>query len=170
MKRKLSLLLIFALLLGLLGCSAAETPGIPTTTPTQQVTEAPTQAPTEAPTESPLDEDGSYTTKEDVALYLHIYGRLPSNFMTKNEAKQLGWKSGSLERYAPGKCIGGDVFQNREGLLPKKSGRTYYECDIDTMGSYGNRGSKRIVYSNDGLVYYTSDHYESFTLLYGDPS
>ena len=116
-----------------------------------------------------LPEDGSYTTKEDVALYLHIYGWLPNNFMTKSEAKQLGWKSGSLERYAPGKCIGGDVFQNREGLLPKKSGRTYYECDIDTLGSYGSRGSKRIVYSNDGLVYYTADHYDSFTLLYGEP-
>jgi guanyl-specific ribonuclease Sa len=88
--------------------------------------------------------------------------------MTKSEARKLGWQSGSLERYAPGCCIGGDVFGNREGLLPKKDGRIYYECDIDTMGG-GSRGAKRIVYSNDGLVYYTSDHYGSFTLMYGEP-
>ena len=73
-----------------------------------------------------------------------------------------------MERYAPGKAIGGDTFQNREGLLPKKSGRTYKECDIDTLGK-SSRGAKRIVFSNDGLVYYTDDHYKSFTLLYGEP-
>lgn len=112
-----------------------------------------------------LDPDGSYTTCEDVALYLETYGELPDNFITKNEAKALGWEGGSLEPYAPGKCIGGDKFGNYEGLLPKESGRTYRECDIDTLGA-GSRGAKRIVYSNDGLIYYTEDHYESFTLLY----
>lgn len=116
-----------------------------------------------------LDKNGSYTTKEDVALYIHIYGCLPPNFMTKSQARDYGWKSGSLEKYAPGYCIGGDVFKNREGLLPNAPGRVYRECDIGTLGSYGSRGSKRIVYSNDGLIYYTSDHYESFTLLYGAP-
>ncbi|MBQ7416317.1 MAG: ribonuclease [Oscillospiraceae bacterium] len=120
------------------------------------------------PTEPLLDPDGTYTSKEDVALYIHLYGKLPSNFITKSQARNLGWKSGSLERYAPGKCIGGDTFQNREGLLPKKAGRTYKECDIGTLGK-SSRGAKRIVFSNDGLVYYTSDHYESFTLLYGEP-
>ena len=119
------------------------------------------------PTEPALDPDGSYTTKEDVALYIHLYGKLPSNFITKNQARNLGWSGGSLERYAPGKCIGGDRFGNREGLLPKASGRTYTECDIDTLGK-SSRGAKRIVFSNDGLVYYTDDHYESFTLLYGE--
>jgi guanyl-specific ribonuclease Sa len=101
-------------------------------------------------------------------LYIHLYGRLPRNFITKSEAKKLGWSGGGLERYAPGKCIGGDTFQNREGLLPKKAGRTYTECDIDTLGA-SSRGAKRIVFSNDGLVYYTADHYESFTLMYGTP-
>ena len=62
--------------------------------------------------------------------------------------------------------IGGDRFYNKEGLLP--SGHTYYECDIGTTGGR-NRGAKRIVFSSDGLVYYTNDHYESFTLLYGEP-
>ena len=114
-----------------------------------------------------LAEDGSYTTKEDVALYLHLYGYLPKNFITKKEAQTLGWPGGDLAPYAPGKCIGGDRFGNYEGLLPAKKGRSYQECDIDTLGAK-ERGSKRIVFSNDGLIYYTPDHYESFELLYGE--
>ncbi len=114
-----------------------------------------------------LPENGSYTTKEDVALYIHTYGRLPDNFITKKEAQDLGWPGGNLEPYAPGMCIGGSRFGNYEGLLPEAKGRTYTECDIDTLGAK-SRGAKRIVFSNDGLVYYTGDHYESFELLYGD--
>ena len=72
-----------------------------------------------------------------------------------------------MEKYAPGHAIGGDAFGNREGLLPKAEGRIYYECDIDTNGA-NSQGAKRIVFSNDGLIYYTDDHYESFTLLYGE--
>lgn len=112
-------------------------------------------------------EDGVYTTRDDVALYIHLYGHLPENFITKKQAQELGWNGGSLEPYAPGKCIGGNRFGNYEGLLPEKSGRTYTECDIDTLGA-NSRGAKRIVFSNDGLIYYTDDHYESFTLLYGE--
>lgn len=118
--------------------------------------------------EEVLPEDGEYTSKDDVALYIHTYGKLPGNFITKKEAQKLGWPGGSLESYAPGKSIGGDNFGNYEGLLPKKKGRKYYECDIDTKGK-SKRGAKRIIFSNDGLVYYTKDHYESFELLYGDP-
>lgn len=114
-----------------------------------------------------IDEDGAYTARDDVALYLYTYGRLPKNFITKAEARSRGWTGGSLEKYAPGMSIGGDSFGNREGLLPKKSGRKYFECDIDTKGK-SSRGAKRIVYSSDGLIYYTDDHYESFTLLYGE--
>ena len=114
-----------------------------------------------------LDEDGWYYSAEDVSLYLYLYGCLPDNFITKNEARELGWDGGSVEKYAPGCAIGGDKFGNREGLLPKADGRQYYECDIDTDGE-NSRGAKRIVYSNDGLIYYTEDHYESFTLLYGE--
>ena len=117
--------------------------------------------------EPTIDRNGSYTTKEDVALYIHTYGCLPSNFITKKEAQALGWEGGSLEPYAPGKCIGGNYFGNYEGLLPEKSGRTYTECDIDTLGAK-SRGAKRIVFSNDGLIYYTADHYETFELLYGE--
>ena len=121
----------------------------------------------ESKSEPQIDEDGSYTAKEDVALYIYTYGKLPKNFMTKSEARELGWEGGSLERYAEGCCIGGDKFGNREGLLPKANGRQYYECDIDTLGA-SSRGAKRIVFSNDGLIYYTEDHYESFELLYGE--
>ena len=115
-----------------------------------------------------LDPDGSYTTKEDVALYIYSYGCLPSNFITKEEARDLGWEGGGLDDYAYGKCIGGDRFGNYEGLLPEESGRKWTECDIDTMHK-DSRGAKRIVFSNDGLIYYTNDHYESFVLLYGEP-
>ncbi len=114
-----------------------------------------------------LPEDGTYSSRDDVALYIHTYGHLPGNFITKKEARELGWSGGSVEEYAPGKCIGGDHFGNFEGLLPEKSGRSYTECDIDTLGSSG-RGAKRIIFSNDGLIYYTDDHYASFTLLYGE--
>ncbi|MBQ8724644.1 MAG: ribonuclease [Oscillospiraceae bacterium] len=118
-------------------------------------------------TEVTIDEDGVYTSKEDVALYIHIYECLPDNFITKKEAQALGWSGGSLEPYAPGMCIGGNRFGNYEGLLPEEDGRTYTECDIDTLGAK-SRGAKRIVFSNDGLIYYTEDHYESFELLYGE--
>ena len=122
---------------------------------------------TETSEAPPVDEDGSYTTKEDVAQYIHLYGHLPRNFITKREAEKLGWPGGSLEPYAPGMCIGGSRFGNYEGLLPEAEGRTYTECDIDTLGAE-KRGTKRIVFSNDGLIYYTEDHYETFELLYGE--
>ena len=113
-----------------------------------------------------IEENGEYSSKDEVALYIHTYGHLPSNFITKNEAKNLGWDSskGNLWEVAPGKSIGGDKFGNREGLLPKADKRQYYECDIDFDGGY--RNEKRIIYSNDGLIYYTGDHYSSFTQLY----
>ena len=111
-----------------------------------------------------IDENGSYDSKEEVALYIHTYGRLPGNYITKNEAENLGWTGGSVDKYAPGKCIGGSRFYNNEKKLPNKSGRKYYECDIDTIGA-SSRGAKRLI-SNDGYIYYTDDHYETFELLY----
>ena len=114
-----------------------------------------------------IDENGTYDDKESVALYLYTYGKLPSNYITKKEAQDLGWTGGSLEKYAKGKCIGGTYFGNYEGALPTKKGREYHECDIDTLGK-SSRGAKRIVYSNDGLIYYTEDHYETYELLYGE--
>ena len=118
--------------------------------------------------ETEVEEDGTYTSKEEVAEYLHTYGHLPSNFITKKEAKKLGWvsKEGNLWEVAPGMSIGGDYFGNYEGILPEAEDRDYYECDIDFDGTY--RKGKRIVFSNDGLIYYTEDHYETFELLYGE--
>ena len=110
-------------------------------------------------------EDRTYSSKDKVALYIHAFGHLPSNYLTKDEAEALGWTGGSLDKVAPGKSIGGDWFGNYQGKLPKAKGREWHECDIGTQGK-SSRGEKRIVYSNDGLIYYTSDHYETFTRLY----
>ncbi len=108
------------------------------------------------------DRDGSYYDVKNVVLYLEAYGRLPGNYITKTEARSLGWEGGSVEEYLEGAAIGGDRFGNYEGLLPDAEGRTWTECDIDTLG-YGSRGSRRLVFSSDGLYYYTADHYESFS-------
>lgn len=115
-------------------------------------------------------ENQTYFSKDDVASYLHLYGHLPDNYITKQDAQKLGWESsqGNLWDVAPGKSIGGSRFGNYEGLLPESDSRQYYECDIDYNGGF--RNEKRIVYSNDGLIYYTEDHYESFELLYGEES
>lgn len=194
-KRLTAWLLLIAMLLSLTGCgalSALDDALLDQTRPLYEITEpdtsdaalpdstedalpdelpeevSGTETDEEIPDASPaIAEDGSYTTKEDVALYIHTYGRLPDNFITKKDAQALGWTGGSLEPYAPGKCIGGSHFGNYEGILPEKEGRSYTECDIDTLGA-DKRGAKRIVFSNDGLIYYTEDHYESFELLYGE--
>ena len=109
-----------------------------------------------------------YFAPDDVALYLHVFGSLPPNYLTKDEARALGWDSsaGNLDEVAPGMSIGGDRFGNYEGRLPDAPGRTWTECDVNYDGGY--RGPERIVFSNDGLIYYTADHYEHFTLLYGE--
>lgn len=184
MKRVFTFLLALMLALSLAACAAAPQsapavdeslpeltllPDAPedAAAPSDETNEADAQAPPEAVEEATLPEDGVYDSKEDVALYLHLYGHLPDNYITKKDAEALGWTGGSLEPYAPGKCIGGSRFGNYEGLLPAAEGRRYTECDIDTLGA-GSRGAKRIVFSNDGLIYYTGDHYASFELLYGE--
>lgn len=134
--------------------TSAETKAIITTAVTDELTVT-------IPEDAIIAEFGEYTSKDDVALYIHIYGRLPKNFITKEDAQKLGWSGGGLDSYAYGKCIGGDKFGNYEGYLPKKKNRIYYECDIDTLHAE-SRGSKRIVFSNDGLIFYTEDHYDNF--------
>ena len=115
-----------------------------------------------------IDEDGWYNTKDEVALYIYTYGELPDNYLTKNEARDRGWdsKKGNLWDVADGMSIGGDRYYNNDDQLPEQKGRKYYECDINYEGGF--RGGERIVFSNDGLIYYTGDHYESFELLYGE--
>lgn len=146
--------------------NASSRPTAAPSTPKAETPAASAPSSNAAPEEEQLlPEDGSYTTKEDVSLYLVQYGHLPSNFITKKEAQKAGWSGGSLEKILPGKCIGGDRFGNYEGLLPAAKGRTWTECDINTLGAK-SRGPERIVFSNDGLIYYTGDHYDSFTQLY----
>lgn len=171
MKKQLTAwLLALVMLFSLVGCGADAPEQDDSSLPQQEQQDA-QNAPSEdadTPDETAqIDEDGSYTTKDDVALYIHTYGHLPDNFITKKDAQALGWPGGSLEPYAPGKCIGGSRFGNYEGLLSEADGRTYTEGDIDTLGA-DSRGAKRIVFSNDGLIYYTEDHYKSFELLYGE--
>ena len=107
----------------------------------------------------------AYTDKDHVAAYIHVYKTLPPNYITKGQATKLGWKTkGTLDQVAPGKSIGGDRYGNYEKKLPDKQGRVWKECDIDYMK--GNRNAKRICFSNDGLIYYTSSHYQKFEKLY----
>ena len=168
-KNKLLPILLAVLLLAgyfFFGGGESPVPVPESTAPAVAVTAAP-EAPapeTETQPES-IDEDGSYTTKEDLALYIHTYGHLPGNFVTKEEARAAGWEGGGLDEVLPGMCIGGDRFGNREGLLPEATGRSWTECDVNTLHAK-SRGAERIVFSNDGLIYYTGDHYDSFELLY----
>ena len=113
-----------------------------------------------------VEENGNYTSKDDVALYIHTYGKLPLNYITKAKAQEMGWdpEKGNLSDVLPGMSIGGSAFGNYEGNLPRATGRRYFECDIDYEGGY--RGAKRLIYSNDGLVFYTEDHYKTFEQLY----
>jgi len=180
--KKLLPVLVLALVLIWLWLPETDTAPVPTAAPTSELSlltpspasprpskaPAPTPKPTPAPSADTqtVREDGTYTGKDDVALYIHTFGHLPSNFIKKKDAEAAGWSGGSLERVLPGMCIGGDYFGNYEGQLPKAKGRRWTECDIDTLGAK-SRGSKRIVFSNDGLIYYSPDHYESFEKLYG---
>lgn len=127
-------------------------------------TQAITTAALDASTQSSVTvvQGGSYYSLEEVVVYLSEYETLPDNYITKSEARALGWSGGSVERYRKGAAIGGDSFGNREGVLPKESGRRYYECDINTLGS-DSRGACRLVYSSDWHYYYTDDHYETFS-------
>lgn len=109
-----------------------------------------------------VEAGGRYDTMEEVAIYLTFFDELPENYITKKEAQALGWdnRKGNLWKVADGCSIGGDRFGNYEGLLPDAKGRRWTECDIGFDGGY--RNGQRIVFSNDGLIYYTADHYQSF--------
>jgi len=153
----------------------AEPVVIPTAAPSPDGTPEPSAEPSAEPTLSPtpeptpdegpkLDRDGYYYDVESVVLYIHEFGVLPPNYITKDEARDLGWEGGTPEQFREGAAIGGDYFGNYEGQLPKAKGRKWTECDIDTNGR-NSRGAKRLIFSNDGLFYYADDHYESFTQL-----
>ena len=165
LKRSITLFLTLLLLFTFSGCSILEMELVEEGSAPQ--VENPSESEEETGSEAPaIDEDGHYTSKDEVALYIHTYGRLPGNYIRKNDAMDLGWDAskGNLWDVTDEMSIGGDRFGNREGLLPDESGRQWYEADIDYEGGY--RNALRIVYSSDGLIYYTDDHYESFEKLY----
>lgn len=157
-----------------LGDTADAPDALPTATIAAALTDSPTSAPTatpvrtEKPTAAPTDapKQTAITAPQDIADYIFAHGTLPDNFLTKNEARQLGWDSSKnyVSNVAPGYSIGGDKFGNYEGLLPDASGRKWYEADANYTA--GPRGAERILYSSDGLVYYTNDHYQTFTKMH----
>ena len=115
-----------------------------------------------------VQESGEYTTRDSVAAYLCKFDKLPTNYVTQNEGKSLyeSRKGKTFDKWnfnpwtTIGVMIGGDKFGNSEGLLPKG---TYHEADVDYSAK--NRGTKRLVYQSDCVIYYTADHYESFDKL-----
>lgn len=157
-----------------LGDTADAPDSLPTATIAAALTHSPTSAPTatpvrtEKPTAAPTDtpKQTAITAPQDIADYIFAHGTLPDNFLTKSEARQLGWDSSQnyVSDVAPGYSIGGDKFGNYEGLLPDASGRKWYEADANY--TVGPRGAERILYSSDGLVYYTNDHYQTFTEMH----
>lgn len=153
-----------------LGDTADAPDALPTATIAAALTDSPTSAPTATPvrTEKPTaaPQQTAITAPQDIADYIFAHGTLPDNFLTKSEARQLGWDSSQnyVSDVAPGYSIGGDKFGNYEGLLPEASGRKWYEADANYTA--GPRGAERILYSSDGLVYYTNDHYQTFTEMH----
>ncbi|MGL4606022.1 MAG: ribonuclease domain-containing protein [Eubacteriaceae bacterium] len=145
MKRKIiSLFIVFSMLLILVGCTTTELAGTK---------------------DSSVKKGQEYSSKEEVAAYINLYGELPRNYITKKKAMEKGWdnKKGNLWEVTDKMSIGGDKYGNREKILPDKEGRQWYECDINYQGGY--RGAERILYSNDGLIFYSDDHYQSAVQL-----
>ena len=171
MRKKLFALaaLLLAGLLVLAGCGQPETVAGGAPAPTEflkVVTAEPAGAPEAEAADPPEEEAGPVTEPQAIADYLFKHGELPENFITKEEAQDLGWDSSRnyVSDVAPGKSIGGDRFGNYEGQLPKAKGRKFFECDANYTG--GKRGAERIVYSSDGRVWYTKDHYGTFEELF----
>lgn len=111
-------------------------------------------------TQSQQENINEKTRAEEIINYIKSYKRLPDFYMSKNEARKAGWEpsKGNLCSVLPGKAIGGDRFGNREKLLPQN--RQYFEADVNY--NCGNRTADRVVYTTDGEVYLTTDHYKSF--------
>ena len=158
-----ALLLTALLLLSSCAANALETAKGKKNTAAPQVTavaETPTPVPEPTATPGPLDE------AQRIADYIFEHGELPDNFITKKQAQALGWDSmyNYVSDVAPGKSIGGDYFGNYEQKLPVVKGRKYYEADCFYKG--GKRNAYRIIYSTDGHVWYTEDHYNTFIELF----
>lgn len=165
MKRLTPLLLSLLLLLGLTGCRDVGVIGGadgPTSIIVSDILPDGGPSSSEADTGFVPVEGEYYYDLENVVLYLEYYGMLPDNYITKGEARALGWEGGTPERFLEGSAIGGDPFGNREGILPAGS---YTECDLNTLGA-DSRGGERLVFSEDGAYYHTEDHYKTFTQVW----
>lgn len=105
------------------------------------------------------------TQQDRVVSYLREHQRLPDFYITKKQARAEGWdaSAGNLCSAVPGRAIGGDRFSNREKRLPQKAKRVWREADINYH--CGRRQADRLIYSNDGLIYITRDHYRTFTKM-----
>lgn len=99
---------------------------------------------------------------EGTDVYLAQYGRLPEYYVDKQTAQNAGWRPAKkkLSSVLPGKMMGGGVFANKAGKLPSAAGRVWYEADINYYG--GKRNRQRLLYSSDGLLFVTYDHYHTF--------
>ena len=165
-RRKITVILLalLAVIMCLTGCEALKNATEKESTPTEKAAVTVT-ASAAAPEKGPVV-TGPIIEPQAIADYLFEHGTLPDNFITKNEAKALGWDSSRnyVSDVAPGKSIGGDYFANREKILPDVRGRTYREADC--WYTEGKRRGERIVYSSDGHVWYTEDHYQTFTELF----
>ena len=164
MKKRNKLIALFVILLAavLLLITAPETAKREENTAAPAATETPVSKITE-------EEPGPLDEAQRIADYIFEHGELPDNFLTKKEAQALGWQNGYryVSDAAPGMSIGGDYFGNYEKQLPVVKGRKYYEADCFYQG--GPRNEYRIIYSNDGHVWYTEDHYNTFTELFPTP-
>ena len=158
MRNRNKLIRLFVLLVATVllvsGCTASASGKNKKNTPT------PTTVPEVTATPGPID------AAQELADYFFEHGELPENFIRKQEAERLGWDNryNYVSDVAPGKSIGGDYFGNYERLLPVVKGRKYYEADCFYNG--GKRNAFRIIFSNDGHVWYTEDHYNTFIELF----
>ena len=122
--------------------------------------------PVGVPSSVHVEEDGEYTSMEEVSLYIHLYGHVPPNFVSKTKARRAGWiaDQGNLQDVLPGMSIGGGGWHNDERVMPGSPDDQWFECDIDYEGGY--RNAQRLVYSDNGMIFYTEDHYESFARIF----
>ena len=119
------------------------------------------------PTPTPSAKDAAaLAAAQELVNYLDENGCLPERFITKKEAQDLGWDSSYnyVSDVAPGKALGNNHYGNYQGLLPDAKGRKWQECDCAYVK--GKRDAYRLIYSNDGLYYFTADHYNTFTQLF----
>ena len=100
------------------------------------------------------------TSEKLVIDFVKANKKLPDYYITKGEARNQGWvaSKGNLCDALPGRAIGGDKFSNREKSLPP--GNQYFEADVNY--NCGNRNADRIVFTKNGEVWLTHDHYKSF--------